>query len=119
MGPDLTGVGGRFNAQDLLESILQPSKVISDQYQNIDIRTKDNDAFSGRIESEDADKIVLKTNPVAKGVIIKKANIKSRGPSKTSSMPQGLLNILTEEEILDMLAYLRSGGDPTDDAFRK
>jgi putative heme-binding domain-containing protein len=119
LGPDLTGVGNRFNANDLLDSIILPSKVISDQYQNIDIRTKDGDAFSGKIESEDADKIVLKTNPIAKATIIQKKNVKSRAPSKISSMPQGLLNILSEEEILDLLAYLRSGGDPSDKAFKK
>jgi putative heme-binding domain-containing protein len=119
LGPDLTGIGNRFNAADLLESIMLPSKVISDQYQNVDIRTKDGDAFSGKIESEDGEKILLKTNPIAKATAIKVNNVKSRAPSKLSTMPQGLLDILSEEEILDLLAYLRSGGDPTDKAFQK
>jgi hypothetical protein len=39
-------------------------------------------------------------------------------PSKVSEMPQGLINVLTPEEVLDLIAYLRSGGDPADKAFR-
>ena len=41
VGPDLTAVAGRFNVRDLLESIVEPSKVISDQYAAVSIATKD------------------------------------------------------------------------------
>src|SRR5262249_34738622 len=49
IGPDLTAVSGRFSLHDLLESIVEPSKVISDQYQAINIRRKDGDVISGRV----------------------------------------------------------------------
>jgi putative heme-binding domain-containing protein len=120
MGPDLTGAGNRFNASDLLENILEPSKVISDQYATVDVRMNDGDAYSGRIELQDDDKIQLRTSPVAKSpqTILKK-NVKSVRTSKISQMPTGLLDVLNEDEILDLIAYLRSGGDPTDKAFQK
>ena len=41
---------------------------------------------------------------------IKAAMIKSRTKAETSTMPPGLLNTLTKEQILDLLAYLKSGG---------
>src|SRR5207244_13426486 len=49
VGPDLTGVIGRFSVRDVLESIVEPSKIISDQYQAINIRLKNGDVISGRI----------------------------------------------------------------------
>ena len=48
-----------------------------------------------------------------------KKDIKERRPSKISMMPQGLLDVLSEDEVLDLLAYLRSAGDEKDPAFAK
>ena len=49
VGPDLTAVAGRFNVRDLLESIVEPSKVISDQYAAVSIATKDGRVVTGRV----------------------------------------------------------------------
>jgi superfamily I DNA/RNA helicase len=49
---------------------------------------------------------------------IKAHDIEEQMPSPVSMMPKGLLNTLSRDEILDLLAYLRSGGDPNDEAFR-
>src|SRR6185503_18695368 len=49
VGPDLTGVAGRFNVHDLLEAIVEPSKVISDQYAAIVIRKKNGSVVRGRV----------------------------------------------------------------------
>ena len=119
-GPDLTGAGNRFNATDLLEAILLPNKVISDQYENTEISTTDKDFFVGRIEAEDAEKLTLRTHPLSpETVTILKKNITKRGPSKISMMPEGLIDNLKQEEILDLLAYLRSAANPNDPAFKK
>src|SRR5207253_1574182 len=48
-GPDLTVVSGRFSVRDLLESIIEPSKEISDQYAAVTITTTDGKAVTGRI----------------------------------------------------------------------
>ena len=118
-GPDITGVGNRFGARDLLESIVLPSKVISDQYQSLRIQTKD-DVIVGRIERDEPDRLIVRTHPLAGTTVeVKKADIKDQRPDKVSMMPEGLLSILKKEEVLDLLAYLRSGGNAKDGAFTK
>jgi putative heme-binding domain-containing protein len=118
-GPDITGVGLRFQAGDVLESILLPSKVISDQYQATEIITQKKKVFVGTVQSEDANEVVLRSSPLSTETekVLKK-DIATRRPSKLSVMPEGLLDVLTETEVLDLVAYVRSGGDPKDPAFR-
>jgi putative heme-binding domain-containing protein len=119
-GPDLTGVGNRFAPADVLEAILLPSKVISDQYQTTVIDTTDGDTNIGRVASEDDAKVLLQTNPLTIDTVeIAKKDIKSRTISKVSMMPQGLADYLSRDEVLDLIAYLRSAGDPKDKAFSK
>jgi putative heme-binding domain-containing protein len=119
-GPDLSGSGNRFSPADVLEAIILPSKVISDQYQTTVIDTTDGDSNVGRIAQEDDNKVLLQTNPLSTDTIeIAKKDIKGRGLSKVSMMPQGLVDNFTKEEILDLIAYLRSAGDPKDKAFAK
>ncbi|HSI35496.1 MAG TPA: c-type cytochrome, partial [Tepidisphaeraceae bacterium] len=117
-GPDLTGVGNRFNPVDSLEAILLPSKVISDQYQTYLVETTDGDMNTGRITYEDDNKLDLATNPFSTDVLsIPKKELKSKSVAKMSMMPPGLVDNFTKEEIFDLIAYLRSGGDPKDKAF--
>jgi hypothetical protein len=75
---------------------------------------------SGTIMSEDADKIVVRPSALSNATVrVDKKTLVSRRPSKLSTMPAGLIDVLTEEEILDLLAYIRSAGDPNDRAFQK
>jgi hypothetical protein len=63
---------------------------------------------------------VLLTAPIRQTKVdILKADIVSRRPSKVSPMPDGLVNSMTEEEILDLMAYLESGGKKNNLAFKK
>lgn len=119
-GPDITGVGARFNPQYLTESLILPSKVVSDQYQTTTIVTADGDVLTGRIINEDDKKVSIRTNPFAEALTeVAKEDIETRQPSPLSEMPQGLINTLTKDEILDLIAYLRSAGNPNDGAFKK
>ena len=119
IGPDLTAVAARFKRQDILESITEPSKVVSEQYMNTAIETADGRVFIGRIVNESADKVVLRPNPLETATVtIAKSQIESRKLSKISPMPEGLLNTFTKDEILDLLAFLESLGDPTHPNFR-
>ena len=119
-GPDLTAISSRFSRKDVLESILEPSKVISEQYQNMTVKTNDNKIVEGRILTETDEKIVIQPNPLAPDKIeIKKADIKSRAPSKLSPMPQGLVDHFKQDEILDLLAYLESAGKKDHPDFNK
>ncbi len=119
-GPDLTTVGNRFSPADLLEAIVLPSKVVSDQYAPTEIETEDGDRLVGKIEKEDETSLSLVTNPFGgEATIIPKKNIVKRSISKTSLMPTGLISILQKDEVLDMIAYLRSGANKKDKAFQK
>jgi putative heme-binding domain-containing protein len=111
VGPELTAVSSKYSRRDVLESILLPSKVVSDQYQNYCIIKKDGDSETGRIIDETDDKVVVQPSPLLpERVAIQKADIAERRPSRTSPMPEGLLNQFTKDEILDMLAYIESTG---------
>ncbi len=118
-GPDLTQLAGRFTLKDLTDSIVEPSKVISDQYKATVIRIDDGQVVTGRIVSESPDDITLVVDPenAAKVQVIAKANIEAQSPSAVSLMPKDLLNGLNENEVLDLLAYLLSRGNPRDPMF--
>jgi putative heme-binding domain-containing protein len=117
-GPDLTGAGSRFSRADLLDAILEPSKAISDQFQDTEVRTKDGDLYVGRIERDDANGIALRRLPPSEDVIeLDRAEIESRRLHPLSRMPSGLLDVLSEDEILDLFAYVLSGGDAHNASF--
>ena len=120
-GPDLTQLAGRFNLKDLTEAIVDPSKVISDQYKASVVETKDGKVITGRIISESKETITIATDPeiATKTVEIKKSNIETQQASTTSLMPKDLLKQLNQNEVLDLLAYLLSRGNPNDVMFRK
>jgi putative heme-binding domain-containing protein len=120
VGPELTAVSSRYTRRDILDSILLPSKVISEQYQNTRFIKRDGDEVTGRIVEENDDKVVVATNPLSDAKVeVKKADIEKRVPSAVSPMPEGLVNNLTQDEILDLLAYLESGGKADAAAFKK
>ncbi len=113
VGPDITAAASRFNRRDLLESILLPSKVVSDQYRSFTITKRDGSDVTGIIVEETAAKVVVMTNAITKGQTdVLKTEIASRAVSQLSPMPEGLLNTLTQDEILDLLAYIESGVAP-------
>jgi putative heme-binding domain-containing protein len=120
IGPDLAGAGAKYTRRDLLESLLDPSKVISDQYQNMTVTKKDDEDVTGRVVEDTDTKLVLIVNPLTgEKVELKKSDVKGRAPSKLSPMPESLVNILTKEEILDLLAYMESAGNRQHAAFGK
>jgi putative heme-binding domain-containing protein len=120
-GPDLTQLAGRFTLKDLTDSIVEPSKVISDQYKATVVRTDDGQVVTGRIVSESPDEITLVVDPenAAKVQVIAKSSIEAQSPSAVSLMPKDLINGLNENEVLDLLAYLLSRGNPRDPMFRR
>ncbi len=120
VGPDLTAVSSRFQRRDILESIIDPSKVVSEQYQNTMIGLKNDTDIIGRVLEETADKLVVQQNPLAPDkTTVKKSDIKTRTLSKVSPMPQGLADILTKDEILDLIAYMESAGKRDHPDFSK
>lgn len=113
VGPDLTGLAGRFSPRDILESVLEPDKVISDQYAASLITTYGGKTYTGRMTNFGGDDITLNTDMQDPNAVvtIKRSEVESLQPAKTSMMPSGLLNTLQEEELLDLMAFLLSRGD--------
>jgi putative heme-binding domain-containing protein len=114
-GPDLSGLAGRFSVRDLLESVVEPSKVISDQYQAVVMRLKDGRVVTGRIINLAGDGMTVNTDMLNPGrggsESVRLSEVEEMQPSKTSMMPQGLLDTMNEDEVLDLLAFLLSRGD--------
>jgi hypothetical protein len=109
-GPDLTSVAARFGRRDLLETILNPSKAIDDKYRSTSVTLKNGEEISGVMEREDDDKLLLSNGATGDTTMeIQKAEIGARRLSDISPMPAGLLNVLTREQIFDLLAFLESG----------
>jgi len=120
VGPDLTAVSSRFHRRDILESIILPSKVIAEQYQNTIIHTKGGDVYEGKIVEETDDHVTVQPAPLLPTkIVVKKTDIKSRSLSKVSPMPEQLVDTFTKEEILDLIAYLESGGRKDHPDFKK
>lgn len=119
VGPDLTAVSSRYAARDILESILEPSKVVSEQYQNIVVTTTTGKTVVGRLLEEDANRLVIQPNPLEPGrVEIPKGDVDTRQASKVSPMPEHLVDGLTGGEILDLIAYVQSQGRKDYRAFK-
>lgn len=108
VGPDLTTAANRYTLEDLLTTIVDPSREISDQYRALDVFTKEDDLFTGLVVSENDEKIVL-LQGTGEQVEVAVADIDTRRFAKTSGMPEGLLDGLSLEEVADLFFYLRSG----------
>jgi putative heme-binding domain-containing protein len=121
IGPDLTGLGGRFGTRDMLEAIIDPSKEISDQYAATQFVMEDGKVIVGRIANLAGNNFRVITNMYDPGNMtnVDRNKIEEMFPSKTSMMPEGLLNTLHEDEILDLMAYLLSRGDRSHPMFQE
>jgi putative heme-binding domain-containing protein len=110
IGPELTAAGSKYDRRSLLESILEPSKVINEQYQNSTVSLKNGDGFSGRIVRDTTEEVIMEVDPLTgTRERFSRAEIDQVTVSRLSPMPDGLVNTHTREEILDLLAYLGSG----------
>ncbi len=119
-GPELTAVSRRFSLEDLAASLVEPSRTISDQYHNSDVRLKDGRVMSGRIVGDAPDAIELRASLLSDSrERILKTDIASVSISALSPMPAHLVDSLSEGELLDLLAFLRAGGNAGDSAFAK
>jgi putative heme-binding domain-containing protein len=120
VGPDLTSVGGKFGAYDLLESIVDPGKEISDQYGSSVFTLSDGTQLNGRIMNMRNNEYWVNTDMMKPSTvtIVKAENLTSIEPSSISMMPPGLINTMDKEDILDLMAYLIAGGKSDHELFR-
>ena len=110
VGPDLTAAGNRFTTRDLVETLVDPSKSISDQYEATIFAMKDGRTVTGRVVNLAREQYWVQPDMINpdKMVKIKVADIEESKASSTSPMPNGLLDTMTRDDILDLIAWMRS-----------
>lgn len=117
-GPSLAAKGASFGPVDVLVSILEPSKIVADAYRQKVVSLDDGRVLVGTVSEAD-DEIHITNdllNPEKK-VVVKADNVADIDDSPISSMPDGLIDALSRDEVLDLIAYVISQDDPTDEMF--
>lgn len=119
-GPDLAKLDPKLKALDILKDIVEPSFRINEKYQTWVIETKAGKTHTGIILEEKGGTVKLIENPLAKAepIVLKLDDIESRAKSPVSIMPKGLLDKLTREEILDLVAYIAARGSREHPLFK-
>lgn len=119
-GPDLAKLDPKKRTVDhVLRSILEPSSEIDDKYRSVSLLLDSGKVVTGMVVRETDSQIEIVVDPLAKDAaeIIDKDKIEERLASNVSLMPQGLLDKLTREEILDLMAYVLARGDKDSELF--
>ena len=112
IGPELGEAAQRLSAADMLSEIIEPSKTINERYRISLIQLQDDTSLAGVITRQDARTIYL-ADPAQSDVqpqAIARDQIAGIQSLDISTMPEGLLNSFSKDEILNLLAYIRSGG---------
>ncbi len=104
VGPDLSLIG-RTDRKWIVESILQPSAVVAPNFQTWKVETTDGKTFTGLLVHTNLDESFY-LNEKGQRVKVLATEVADIAPLKTSIMPDGLLDKLTDREIRDLVAYL-------------
>ena len=104
VGPDLSLIG-RTDRKWIVESILQPSAVVAPHFQTWKVETTDGKTFTGLLVHTNLDESFY-LNEKGLRVKVLATDVSEITPLKTSIMPDGLLDALTDREIRDLVAYL-------------
>ena len=106
VGPDLTG-SNRANLDYILLNSVDPSFDVPDAYRTVSVLTVDGRSVNGVLAEEDGKRIVLKTAEQPR-VVIAKEDIEVRKTSPKSTMPEGQLDQMKPQEVIDLIKYLRT-----------
>ena len=107
IGPHLRGIGQRRTERDLIEAIVFPSAAVVQSYESWSVLLDDGRVLTGVIHRETRDELVLSAGP-DKTYRVPRAAIEEMTRSDTSIMPAGLDKLLTEQDLADLVAYLKS-----------
>ncbi|MEM9412626.1 MAG: c-type cytochrome, partial [Planctomycetota bacterium] len=109
-GPDLSNLASRFSSREILESIIEPSKIVSDQYKSKRVLTVDGEQLFGMLIRDTGGDFLLQDTK-GKTVRLAQDDIEDVTDSDLSSMPEGLLDTLSLDEILHLFAYLNKSSN--------
>jgi len=107
IGPDLSAIGRIRKDRDFLEAIVFPSSNFVREYEPHTLLTTNGITYSGIIARETNDALFIQQS-TGKPIAISREDIESIRPSTVSIMPNGLEKALTEKELADIIAYLRT-----------
>ncbi|MEM7515082.1 MAG: c-type cytochrome, partial [Bacteroidota bacterium] len=120
VGPDLSQAYTRFNNWSLLDAIFSPSQEVSDQYASTILTLNDGEKVIGRLMDETADSISIGISIYDPSLLktVSLSEVMNREKSAISPMPPGLLNRLNEQEIVDLMGYIQSGGNAEHELYQ-
>jgi putative heme-binding domain-containing protein len=112
-GPDLAQLDPKFQPADILKELIDPSARINEKFQTQVFVTDAGKTVSGLVVEEGPETLKVIENPLAatEPVVLQRGDIVERQKSPTSIMPKGLLDKLSREEILDLIAYVYARGN--------
>lgn len=118
IGPDLSNVSRRFSTRGLIEKIIDPNILVSDQYSSSRVTLRNGEQITGLALERGNILEIYSANPDAPPAIVQQVDIQHIEPVGVSQMPPGLINPLNEEELRDMVAYIISGGNADHSIFK-
>jgi putative heme-binding domain-containing protein len=120
IGPDLAQLDPKLKPVDIWRDIVEPSFRINEKYYTYIFETQSGKVVTGLVLEENKDTVKVIENPLVKSepIVLKQSEIAERKKSPTSTMPKGLLDKLTREEILDLVAYIIARGNAQSPLFQ-
>lgn len=118
IGPDLTNVSRRFSTYGLIEKIINPNILISDQYSNSVVTLRDGTSHTGLALERGENMEIYTSDPDAPPVIVPLNQVESAEHVEFSVMPAGLINPLSEDELRDLVAYIITSGNADHAIFK-
>ncbi|MCC6785803.1 MAG: DUF1080 domain-containing protein [Planctomycetes bacterium] len=106
LGPELTRIGAKYDASGLLLAILEPSASIAFGYETLAVTTREGASHVGFVLA-DGPQLVLRDFAGLRHVL-DATRIASRTPQPQSLMPEGIALGLSEQELVDLVAFLRA-----------
>lgn len=107
VGPDLSQIGKKYNKAKLLESLLEPSKVIDPRFVAYLAQTDEGKVITGLLVEQTTEHVILR-NTEGKDVRLAMSSVEVLLPQRQSLMPELLLKDLTAEQVADLLAFLET-----------
>jgi putative heme-binding domain-containing protein len=107
IGPELTGVGGRFSRVFLVESILEPSRTIAPSFETVTAALQDGRVIAG-VRVAETDQALTLADPQGQTHVLSRSSIEELKTQPQSTMPEGLEQRFTAEEFLDLIEFLSS-----------
>jgi putative membrane-bound dehydrogenase-like protein len=105
VGPDLSTIGSKYGKDELFRSIINPSAAIGYNFRALQIATHDGRVINGLVVEDTPDRLVIKT---AEGqrLTLRASEIEAKQISEVSLMPESLAQAMTEQELVDVAAFL-------------